>query len=160
MAYERWTKEADIKLFQLVKKHEPFSWGNWGLIQPHFPNRELNALKQRAKKLSKNPPQLPPNLNEWPEEDLKLMSKLYIVEGASFKQMQEAISIEASVDEIEQVLEMHLRPYRQRVRDYAEEHNIALKEPITSTKLKAFFELKDKGGLYKSALKTKLESYG
>lgn len=160
MAYERWTKEADIKLFQLVQKHDPFSWDNWGIIHPHFPNRELNALKQRAKKLNKNPPQLPPNLNDWPEEDLKLMSRLYIVEGASFKQMQEAISTEASVDEIEQVLEMHLRPYRQRVRDYAEEHNIAVKEPITSTKLKAFFDLKDKGGFHKSALKTKLESYG
>lgn len=160
MAYERWTKEADIQLFQLVQKHKPFSWDNWGLIEAHFPTRKLSALKQRAKKLIENPPKLPTNLNEWPLEDLKLMSRLYIMEEASFKRMQEAISVEASVDEIEEALKLYLEPYRERVRAYAEEHNIALKEPITSTKLKAFFELKDKGGLYKSALKTKLESYG
>ena len=160
MAYEKWTKEDDIKLFQLSKKHDPFKWNNWSLLEPHFPTRKPSAIRQRAEKLKKNPPKLPPNLEDWDLDDLKLMAKLYITEEASFKQIQDAISVEATVDEIEEVLELYLEPHRKQVQIYAEEHNIALQLPITSTKLKAFYELRGKPGFYKQALKKKLESYG
>lgn len=160
MAYEKWTKEDDIKLFKLATKADCFKWNNWPLLEPHFPTRKMSAIKQRAEKLKKNPPKLPQELEDWPQEDLKLMANLYITQGASFKQIQEAISVEATVDEIEEVLELYLNPYRKQVQIYAEEHNIALQLPITSTKLKAFYELRNKSGFYKQALKKKLESYG
>lgn len=150
----RWSKDDEARLLdyanQLSSKEDLYK------LVDKFPGRSLDSIRSKLRRLNKNPAK---NLNNWDKEDLKLMAKLYM-QDASIKEMQEAISVEATLDEIEDALNQYMERYRKQVQAYAEEHKIALRLPITSTKLKAFYQLKDKTGFHKQALKHKLESYG